>query len=43
MEIGRAGMWFAALVTIYTGYDYLRAGLQYVTASAPNSDGTDTS
>ena len=34
MEIGRTGMWLAALFTIYTGYDYLRAGLQHVTTGA---------
>lgn len=26
-EIGATGLWLAALLTIYTGYDYLRAGL----------------
>ncbi len=44
VEIGRAGMWMAAVVTIYTGYDYLRAGLQHVTASTsaldPGKDGS---
>jgi cardiolipin synthase len=42
LEIGWAGMWFAALVTMYTGYDYLRAGLQHVTAAAAGGEGTDT-
>ena len=41
LEIGWAGMWFAALVTIYTGYDYLRAGLQHVAAAAASGEGTD--
>ena len=27
-EIGAYGLWIAALLTLYTGYDYLRAGLQ---------------
>ena len=39
MEIGRAGIWVAALVTIYTGYDYLRAGLRHVTASEAGGGG----
>ena len=25
-----AGLWIAALLTLITGYDYLRAGLHYV-------------
>jgi cardiolipin synthase len=29
-EIGAYGLWIAALLTLYTGYDYLRAGLRYV-------------
>ena len=29
-EIGVAGLWIAALLTLITGYDYLRAGLRYV-------------
>jgi cardiolipin synthase len=29
-EIGVAGLWVAALLTLYTGYDYLRAGLHHV-------------
>ena len=29
-EIGVAGLWIAALLTLITGYDYLRAGLHYV-------------
>jgi len=27
--IGVTGIWFAALLTLYTGYDYLRAGLTH--------------
>lgn len=30
--IGEAGVWVAALLTIITGYDYLRAGLDHLTA-----------
>ena len=30
VEIGLAGLWAAALLTLYTGYDYLRAGLKHV-------------
>jgi cardiolipin synthase len=29
-EIGIALLWIAALITIYTGYDYFRAGLKHV-------------
>jgi cardiolipin synthase len=29
-EIGVTGLWIAALLTLITGYDYLRAGLRYV-------------
>ena len=30
MDIGALGLWLAALLTLYTGYDYLRAGLRYI-------------
>ncbi len=30
IEIGRALLWIAALLTIYTGYDYFRAGLKHI-------------
>ena len=30
VDIGLAGLWIAALLTLYTGYDYLRAGLHHV-------------
>ena len=33
--IGTMGLWVAALITIYTGYDYLRAGLRHVTGEEP--------
>ncbi len=29
-EIGITLLWIAALITLYTGYDYFRAGLRYV-------------
>jgi cardiolipin synthase len=29
-NIGLAGLWIAAGLTLYTGYDYFRAGLTYV-------------
>lgn len=32
--IGTLGLWLAALLTLYTGYDYLRAGLRYMTGDA---------
>ena len=36
--IGAVGLWIAALLTLYTGYDYFRAGLQYVRrADTPSS------
>jgi len=34
VEIGTWGLWIAALLTLYTGYDYLRAGLRHVTAES---------
>ena len=30
VEIGTIGLWLAALLTLYTGYDYLRAGLRHM-------------
>ncbi|WP_417317429.1 CDP-diacylglycerol--glycerol-3-phosphate 3-phosphatidyltransferase [Emcibacter sp.] len=30
IEIGDACLWAAAILTLYTGYDYLRAGLRYM-------------
>ena len=29
-EIGIVLLWIAALLTIYTGYDYFRAGLKHI-------------
>ena len=33
MEIGMWGLWIAAILTLYTGYDYLRSGLRHMTAN----------
>ena len=33
--IGAIGLWAAALLTLVTGYDYLHAGLQHLTADSP--------
>ncbi len=33
--IGAVGLWAAALLTLVTGYDYLHAGLQHLTADSP--------
>ncbi len=30
LEIGEIGLWAAAILTIVTGYDYLRAGLRHI-------------
>ena len=30
-EVGTYGLWIAAALTIYTGFDYLRAGLKHMT------------
>lgn len=32
-EIGVIGLWIAALLTLYTGYDYFRAGLRHIVES----------
>ncbi len=32
-EVGVIGLWIAALLTLYTGYDYFRAGLHHVVDS----------
>ena len=32
-EIGTAGLWIAALITLYTGYDYFRAGIIHLMES----------
>jgi cardiolipin synthase len=38
--IGIALLWLAAILTLYTGYDYLRAGLKHVTAEDNETSGT---
>jgi cardiolipin synthase len=38
-EIGIAGLWVAAVITLITGYDYLRAGLKHIAQSDANNDG----
>jgi cardiolipin synthase len=35
-QIGSIGLWIAAILTLYTGYDYMRVGLRYMTA--PDSE-----
>lgn len=32
--IGEAGLWFAAAITIVTGYDYMRSGLRHMDGAA---------
>ena len=31
--IGEAGLWGAAILTLFTGYDYLRTGLAHMTGA----------
>jgi CDP-diacylglycerol---glycerol-3-phosphate 3-phosphatidyltransferase len=38
-DIGGALLWVAALLTLVTGYDYLRAGLAHMTRAAPPAHG----
>jgi len=41
-DIGVIGLWGAALLTLITGYDYLRAGLRHIdTTSGTGSSATD--
>ena len=42
IEIGIAGIWLAAGITIYTGYDYLKAGLRHVTSHKENDNRNDS-
>ena len=40
IEIGTVGLWLAALLTLVTGFDYLRAGLRHMQPNAiPQKDG----
>lgn len=34
-EIGEAGLWIAASLTLLTGYDYLRASITHITGAKP--------
>ena len=36
--IGTIGLWVAAILTLYTGYDYLRAGLRHMTETPENKN-----
>lgn len=38
-QIGAAGLWVAAVITLITGYDYLRAGLKHIAESDADYDG----
>ena len=38
-EIGIGGLWAAALITLITGYDYLRAGLRHIAISDAGNGG----
>jgi cardiolipin synthase (CMP-forming) len=35
LPIGEIGLWIAAALTLYTGYDYLATGLKHVDEEAP--------
>jgi len=39
--IGIAGIWLAAVLTFYTGWDYLRAGLRHIIAEHPPEAAAD--
>ena len=41
-EIGTIGLWAAAILTIITGYDYLRAGLRHIEREDSSDDADDT-
>ena len=30
LEIGIVGLWLAAILTVGTGYDYMKAGIQHI-------------
>lgn len=36
--IGTIGLWIAAVLTLYTGYDYLRAGLRHMTETPESKE-----
>ena len=35
--IGEIGIWIAALITLITGYDYLKSGMRYMAVNQPNT------
>jgi cardiolipin synthase len=41
VEIGIASLWLAAILTIYTGYDYMRLGLRHMTEDTSNKAATE--
>ncbi len=38
VDIGVVALWLAAVLTLYTGYDYLRAGLRHMAESDSSND-----
>lgn len=43
LDIGIYSLWLAALLTIYTGYDYLRGGLIHMTGDTPSPSNSEPS
>lgn len=41
VEIGAIGLWVAAILTIVTGYDYLRAGLRHIEREDSDDEAED--
>lgn len=41
LQIGTWALWIAALLTLVTGYDYLRAGLRHMTEAPGPGEGSD--
>jgi cardiolipin synthase len=41
LQVGTWALWIAALLTLVTGYDYLRAGLRHMTGAPGPSEGRD--
>jgi cardiolipin synthase len=41
-EIGEIGLWVAAILTIVTGYDYLRAGLRHIGREDSDAEADET-
>ncbi len=42
LKLGEIGFWLAALLTLITGYDYLRSGLDHMTRREPAREATRT-